>query len=104
MGLEICLIIGLVSLNLLYWTKNLLTDICGPGERVTRKQLTSRPDHLWPARAGISCNKKEEPIKNSSIIRWTFFQSLSMSSRKEDLMDIDMVKSRETGNTLRLTN
>ena len=48
------------------------------------------------ARAGISCIKKEGPIKNSSIIRWTFFQSLSMSSRREDLIDIDMVKSRET--------
>ena len=56
------------------------------------------------ARAGISCIKKEGPIKNSSVIRWTFFQSLSTSSRKEDLMDIDMVKSRETRNTLRLTN
>ena len=21
---------------------------CGPGEEMTRKQLTSRPDHLWP--------------------------------------------------------
>ena len=28
--------------------KPLQTDICGPGERLTRKQLTSRPDHLWP--------------------------------------------------------
>ena len=56
------------------------------------------------ARASISCMKKEEPIKNSSVIRWTFFQSLTTSSRKEDLMDTDMVKSRETRNTLRLTN
>ena len=56
------------------------------------------------ARAGISCIKKEGPIKNSSIIRWTFFQSLSMSSRREDLMDIDMVRSLETKNILRLTN
>ena len=23
-------------------------DICGPGRRLTRKQLTSRPDYLWP--------------------------------------------------------
>ena len=38
------------------------------------------------ARAGISCMKKEEPIKNSSVLRWTFSQSLSMSSRREDLM------------------
>ena len=56
------------------------------------------------ARAGTSCVKEEEKIKNSSIIRWTFFQSLSMSSRREDLMDIDMVKSRETKNTIRVTN
>ena len=32
MGEEICLIIGQVSLNLLYWKKNLQTDVCGPGE------------------------------------------------------------------------
>ena len=31
-------------------------------------------------------------------------QSLSMSSRREDLMDIDMVKSRKTKNIIRLTN
>ena len=35
------------------------------------------------ARAGISCIKKEEQITNSSIIRRIFFQSLSMSSRRE---------------------
>ena len=34
--------------QLLYSTKKLLTDILGPGERLTRKELTSRPDHLWP--------------------------------------------------------
>ena len=56
------------------------------------------------ARAGISCIKKEEPIRNSSITRWTFFQSLSMSSRREDLMDIVMVNSRETKNIILLTN
>ena len=26
----------------------LQTDIGGPGERLTRRQLISRPDHLWP--------------------------------------------------------
>ena len=57
----------------------------------------------FTARAGTSCIKKERKISNTSIIRWTFFQFLSTSSRKDDLMDIDMVKSRETGNTLRLT-
>ena len=40
--------------------------------------------------------KREGPINNSSIVRWTIFQSLSMSSRREDIMDIDMVKSQET--------
>ena len=32
MDQEICLILGQVSLSLLYWKKNLQTDICGPGE------------------------------------------------------------------------
>ena len=48
MVLETCLILGQVSHNLLYSTKKHLTDICGPGWRLPRKQLTSRPDHLWP--------------------------------------------------------
>ena len=46
-GLETCLILGQVSHNLLYWKKNLPTDMWS-GWRLTRKQLTSRPDHLWP--------------------------------------------------------
>ena len=32
MGQETCQILGHVSLSLLYLKKNLLTDICGPGE------------------------------------------------------------------------
>ena len=32
MARETCLILGQVSHNLLYSTKKLLTDICGPGE------------------------------------------------------------------------
>ena len=36
--------------------------------------------------------------------RWTFFQSLSMSSRKEELMDTDTGKSQETNNIIWLTN
>ena len=31
MGQEMCLILGQVSLSLLYWMRNLQTDICGPG-------------------------------------------------------------------------
>ena len=48
MALETCLILGQVSHNLLYSKKKLLTDILWSGGRLTRKQLTSRPDHLWP--------------------------------------------------------
>ena len=55
------------------------------------------------ARAGLSCTK-EGTINTSSVFRWTFSQSLSMSSRREDLMDIDMVKSWETKNITRRTN
>ena len=50
---------------------------------------------------------QKERRANQKFISYTmdlFFQSLSTSSRKEDLMDIDMVKSWETRNTLRLTN
>ena len=32
MALETCLILGQVSHNLLYLTRKLLTDTCGPGE------------------------------------------------------------------------
>ena len=46
-ALETCLILGQVSHNLLYSKKKLLTDMWSGG-RLTRKQLTSRPDHLWP--------------------------------------------------------
>ena len=53
------------------------------------------------AHAGTSCVKEEGRIRNSSSIRWTFFQFRGTSSRKDDLTDIDMVKSRETGNTFR---
>ena len=31
MGLETCQILGQVTHNLLYWKKNLQTDLCGPG-------------------------------------------------------------------------
>ena len=47
MDLETCLILGQVSHNLLYWKKTLHGHMWS-GERLTRKQLTSRLDHLWP--------------------------------------------------------
>ena len=48
MGQEICLIHGQVSLNLFYWKRKLPTDICGLVRDWREKQLTTRPDHLWP--------------------------------------------------------
>ena len=55
-------------------------------------------------RAGISCKKKERPINKSSIKRWTFFQSQSMSSRREDLTDTNVGNNQETKKHFRLTN
>ena len=49
------------------------------------------------ARAGTSCLKEEGKIRNSSIIRWTFFQFPSTSSRKDDLTDTDVGNFQETG-------
>ena len=81
MGQEICLIFGQVSLNLLCWMRNLQTDFCGSVRRLTRKQLTSRPDHLWPELwRGMSKNAKlrekqkwatEKPkLDNGRKIKW----------------------------------
>ena len=47
MDQEICLILWQVSLSLLFEMRNLQTDICGL-VRLTKRQATSRPDHLWP--------------------------------------------------------
>ena len=46
------------------------------------------------ARAATSCTTKQRSIENLLTTQWIFFQSLSMSSRREDLMDIDMEKAR----------
>ena len=44
-----CLMIGQVSLNSLYLVKkNLQNGNMWSGERLTKRQVTSRPDHLWP--------------------------------------------------------
>ena len=47
MGLEACLILGQVSHYLLLEEKA-PDGYMWSGEGLTRKQLTSRPDHLWP--------------------------------------------------------
>ena len=48
MGLEICLVLGRVSHNLPLFDEKAPDGFLWSGERLTRKQLTSRPDHLWP--------------------------------------------------------
>ena len=48
MDLETCLILGQVSHNLLYFEEKPPDGYMWSGGRLTRKQLTSRPDHLWP--------------------------------------------------------
>ena len=56
MGQEICLILGQVSLSLLYWKKNLQTDICGPGE--TDKRAGNIQARSFMARALDKIGKK----------------------------------------------
>ena len=48
MGQELCLILGQVSFSLLYKKRKLQTDFLWSGRRLTKRQVTSRPDHLWP--------------------------------------------------------
>ena len=48
--------------------------------------------------------QETEAIEVSLNIRWTFFQSQSTSSRREDLTATDMGKSQETKNIIWLTN
>ena len=65
MGQEICLIHGQVSLNLLL-EENSPNGYMWSGERLTRKQLTSRPDHLWPEfwkKMGKNAKLKEKHLK-----------------------------------------
>ena len=48
MTLETCLILGQVSLSVLYKGEKPPDGYMWSEGRLTRKQLTSRPDHLWP--------------------------------------------------------
>ena len=48
MDQEICLVLGQVSISLLYLVINLQKDIyIWSRARLTKRQATSRPDHLW---------------------------------------------------------
>ena len=48
MDQEICLILGQVSLNLLFWKQSAPDGYVWSGWRLTKRQATSRPDHFWP--------------------------------------------------------
>ena len=48
MGQEICLVPGQVSHNLLFWKRKPPDGYVWSRWKLTRKQFTSRPDHLWP--------------------------------------------------------
>ena len=56
MGQEICLILGQVSLSLLYWKRNLQTYMCGPGK--TNKRAVNIQARSFMARALDKIGKK----------------------------------------------
>ena len=59
MGQEICLIVGQVSLSLLYWRKNLQTDVCGPGG--DRRENSLHPGQII---YGQNSGRKSERMPN----------------------------------------
>ena len=82
--------------QLLYWKKNFLKDICGLGRRLTRKQLTSRTDHLWPEllkSMGKHANLKEKQkwsneklhLENARKLRGIFFIDLEDKEFQETI-------------------
>ena len=64
MGQEICLILGQVSHNLLYWKKNLPTDACGPGRETDEK--TSDIQARSPMARVMEVNGKESQAEGKA--------------------------------------
>ena len=88
MGQEICLILGQVSLSLLYWKRNLQTYICGPGK--TEKRAVKIQARSFMARAldkiGKKCRAEGEaqngPMKNrNSIMPEDYEEFISLTLR-----------------------
>ena len=75
MGLETCQILGQVSHNLLYWTRDLPKGYVWSGERLTRKQFTSRPYHLWHAKLKEKQKWSNEKfhLENARKLRGIYF-------------------------------
>ena len=91
------------------WFMKLGTSNCANCSRRNPKHSAKYVYHtgtLAPsiARAGTCCVKEEGRIINSSSIRWTSFQIRFTSSRKDDVTDIDTVRSGETENIIRPTS
>ena len=70
--------------------------MCGPGEILTRKQLTSRPDHLWPElwiKMGRNAQLKERQkwshekpeLDNARKLRGIYFIDLEDKEFKETI-------------------
>ena len=60
MDQEICLILGQVSTQFTLLSEKPPNGYMWSGERLTRKQATSRPDYLWPELwRGMSKNAKQ---------------------------------------------
>ena len=96
MGQEICLILGQVSLSLFYQKRHLQTIFLWSGEGLTRRQLTSRPDHLWPElwiKMGRNAKLKEKhkwsdekpKLDNATRLRGIYFIDPEDKEFKETL-------------------
>ena len=67
MDLETLQIIGQVSHNLLYWKKSFPKDLCGPGGRLTRKQLSYIQARSSMARA-LEINGKAQQAEGGAKV------------------------------------
>ena len=75
--------------------RNLQTDICGPG-RLTKRQVTLRPDHLWPElKLGRNAKLKEKQkwsneklhLDNARRLRGIYFIDPEDKEFKETIRD-----------------
>ena len=96
MALETCLILGQVSHNLQHSKKKASDGFLWPGRRLTRKQLTSRPDHLWPelwTNNGKNAKLKEKQkrsnekihLENARKLRGIYFNDPEVKEFKETI-------------------
>ena len=80
LAVETCLILGQVSSNLLYW-KKVPDGYMWSGGGLTKKQLTSRPDHLWPELwksmgKHVKLKEKQKWSEESSILKTKIVRDL----------------------------